>query len=132
LPYLETLHALYGAGVPMKTAHTTAVGTVRLGAVASRLRLADAIVQSGRPLREALAETAALHVETRTLLHTGEQTGQLEDALRRALDRRRDVTGRNLAAVSRRVGQVAYGIAVVLCVVVIFRFYSNYLGMWRR
>lgn len=128
LPYLETLHALYGAGVPLKTAHPAAIATVHNGVVADRLRIADRIVQSGRPLREGLAETLALHPETRALLDSGEQAGQLEDALRRALERRRDVTGREIAATARRVGQIAYGIAVVACVVIIFRFYSRLYG----
>lgn len=132
LPYLETLHALYGAGVPLKTAHPAAVAAVQNGDVAARLRIADGIVQSGRPLREGLAEALALHGETRSLIDTGEQTGQLEDALRRALERRRDVTGRETTAAARRVGQVAYAAAVVACVVIIFRFYSGYLGMLHR
>lgn len=132
LPYLETLHALYGAGVPLKAAHPAAIATVQNGQVADRLRIADRILQSGRPLREGLAESLALHAESRALLSTGEQTGQLEDALRRALERRRDVTGREVATTARRVGQVAYGIAVIACVVIIFRFYSGYFGMMRR
>lgn len=132
LPYLETLGALYGAGVPLAGAHGQAVATVRIGSVAARLRLADRIVQSGRPLREALAETLALHQETRTLLGNGEQSGTLEDAIGRALARRRDVASRNLMLTCKLVGRIAYGAAVVLCVVVIFRFYSSYLGIWHR
>jgi type II secretory pathway component PulF len=128
LPYLETLHALYASGVPLKSAHSAAVATVKIPAVGDRLRIADRVLQSGRPLREALAESAALHAETRTLIATGEQTGQLENALDRALQRRRDVTGRDVATTAKRAGQIAYGIAVVLCVVVIFRFYSSYYG----
>jgi type II secretory pathway component PulF len=132
LPYLETLWALYASGVPIKTAHADAVATVSIPAVGDRLRIADRVVQAGRPLHEALAESVALHPESRTLLTTGEQTGQLEDALDRALQRRRDVTGRDIATTAKRAGQIAYGIAVVLCVVVIFRFYSGYFGMMHR
>ena len=132
LPYLETLGALYGAGVPLAGAHAQAVATVAVGGVAARLRLADRIVHSGRPLRDALAETMALHQETRTLLGNGEQSGTLEDAISRALARRRDVAGRNLVLMSKLVGRIAYGAAVVLCVVVIFRFYGSYLGALRR
>lgn len=132
LPYLETLGALYGAGVPLASAHGQAVATVRVGNLAARLRLADRIVQSGRPLREALTETMALHQETRTLLGNGEQSGTLEDALGRALTRRREVASRNLVMLSKLVGRIAYVTAATVCLVVIYRFYSSYFGIWRR
>jgi type II secretory pathway component PulF len=128
LPYLETLHALYGAGVPLRDAHRSALATVPAGAVAARLRVADAAVQAGRPLRDGLAEALALHPETRTLLATGEHSGHLEDALQRALVRRQDVTGREVAVLARRTGQIAYAAAVVAVVVVVFRFYSDFYG----
>ena len=132
LPYLETLQALYGAGVQLGAAHHAALGTVRAGAVANRLQIADRILQTGRPLREALAEAAALHPETRNLLATGEQAGQLEDALGRALARRRDVTSRELIKLARWAGQAAYLLAVVACAIVILRGANGYFSLWRR
>lgn len=131
LPYLETLHALYGAGVQLNQAHAAAVGTVRVGAVRQRLQIADRVLQSGRPLREALHEAIALHPESRQLLATGEQAGQLEDALHRALDRRRDVAARELAGTARRVGQIAYFVALVACVLLIAQFYTSYFARIR-
>ncbi|MFY9340913.1 MAG: type II secretion system F family protein, partial [Planctomycetota bacterium] len=132
LPYLETLHGLYGAGVALKAAHAAAVATVWAGAVRARLQIADQILQSGRPLREGLAEALALHLETRTLLSTGEQAGQLEDALRRALDRRREVAAREVADSARRIGQVAYALAVGACLLLIIRALSGYFALLRR
>ncbi len=131
LPYLETLGALYGAGVPLNEAHRAAVGTVPPGQVQARLQIADRILQGGQPLREALAQALALHTETRSLLSTGEHAGQLEEALGRALVRRRDVTGRGIAAVSRLAGQIAYVLAIVGVVVIVYRFYSSYFAMMK-
>lgn len=132
LPYLETLHALYGAGVQLAAAHAAAVAAVTAGSVQQRLRIADGMLQRGQPLAEALAGAIALHPETRQLLATGEQTGQLEDALARALARRRGVAVRDLGALARRIGQVAYAVMVVAIVVLVFRFYSGYFGLLRR
>jgi type II secretory pathway component PulF len=132
LPYLETLAALYGAGVPLKTSHGAAIATVPIAHVKSRLRIADGILQQGRPLREALGEAAALHQETRLLLATGEQAGQLESALGRALSRRREVLGRRVEFLGRTAGRVAYTAAVVAVVVIVWRFYSSYYGMLGR
>jgi len=132
LPYLETLHALYGSGVPIAAAHAQAVGTVRVAMVRERLAIADAIVQRGQPLREGLQQALALHPETRSLLATGEQAGQLEDALQRALLRRIDVTGRDLEQFARRLGQIAYFAAAAVCVILILKFYGSYFGGWRR
>lgn len=132
LPYLETLHALYGAGVQLAPAHAAAVAAVPPGAVQKRLAIADRILHGGRPLAEALDESLALNPETRSLLATGERAGQLEDALARALARRRDVTGRAIAETARRGGQVAYFIAVAGCVIVIFQFYTGYFALLRR
>ena len=135
IPYLETLHALYGAGVQLLAAHHTAVATVRLSTVRDRLQLADGILHGGTSLREALAQTASLHPETRNLLATGEQAGQLEDALRRALLRRREVGARDLANLARRAGQALYAIAALAVILFLVHFYSGYaasLAKFRR
>lgn len=131
LPYLETLHALYASGVPLARAHAEAVGTVRVAMVRERLDIADRILQTGRPLREALEQALALHPETRALLAGGEQAGQLEDALLRAFTRRSEVAARDVQHFARRAGQCAYFAAVVLCAVLILRFYSGYFGLLR-
>ena len=125
-PYLETLHALYGAGVPLLAAHRTAVDTVRFATVRDRLRIADGILHGGTSLREALAQSASLHPETRSLLATGEQAGQLEDALRRALLRRREVGARDLANLARRAGQALYALAALAVILFLIHFYSGY------
>lgn len=124
IPYLETLHALYGAGVPMRQAHAAAIEAAPPGQAASRLRIADAVVRDGRPLHEGLATALALHPETRILLQNGESAGQLEDALARALQRRRDVQGRALAALGRGVGNVAYALATATVLWIVVSFYS--------
>ena len=128
LPYLETLGALYGAGVPLNLAHRAAVATVPKGQVLQRLQIADAVVQGGQPLQQALAQSLALHSETRSLLATGEHAGQLEEALGRALVRRREVTGRAITALTRWAGHIAYALAVVGVAFIVVRFYSAYFA----
>lgn len=128
LPYLETLHGLYGAGVPLLQAHAAAADVVPAGELSARARIADGILRQGRPLQEALAAAAALHPETRMLLATGEQSGQLEDALARALARRRDAVGRGLSTLARRVGQIAYVAAMLGVAALVVQFYSGYFA----
>jgi type II secretory pathway component PulF len=128
LPYLEALHGLYGAGVPILQANTTAVDAVRTGSVRERLQSADRVLQGGRRLGDALQQTGALHPETRSLLATGEQAGQLEDALRRALERRRQVVSVEVQAAARLLGNVAYALAAGAVVWIVFHFYSSLYG----
>ena len=132
LPYLETLHALYAAGVPIVEAHRRAVDAVRMQGLRERLEIAHSKLQGGRPLREALHETVSLEPETRTLLANGEQAGQLEDALLRAVERRQHVATRKFEVAARRVGQLAYVIAIIGVVVVVYNFYSSYFALLRR
>lgn len=128
LPYLETLHALYTAGVPLVQAHRAAVDAIAVRGVQDRLRIADRILAEGRPLAEALHGALALHAETRTLLATGEKAGQLEEALRKALVRRREVVGRNLGDLARWAGIAAYAIAVGCALFYIGWIYTTTIG----
>ncbi len=128
LPYLETLAALYGAGIPLATAHRTAVATVPFAGVRARLQIADAAVQSGRKLAEGLHEALALHQETRALLATGEQAGQLEDALARALVRRRSVAVRAAGSAARLFGAIVYGATMVTIAWIVVSFWTNFYG----
>lgn len=132
LPYLETMHALYASGVPVPRAHQTATATVPIASVRRRLEVADRVLQGGEPLATALARGLALHPETRSLLQSSEAAGQLEDALGRALARRRERAGRGVANVSRWFGNTIYAVAVIGCVVVIFNFYLAYANMLGR
>src|SRR5262245_179575 len=125
LPYLETLHALYGAGVPLAQAHPAAVAAVPLVSLRRRLEVADRTLQSGRSLTDSLAQALALNAETRSLLATGEHAGQLEDALQRSLVRRRDVAARDIGTSARLLGHGAYLLAFVFVVSIVFTFYLN-------
>jgi general secretion pathway protein F len=135
IPYLETLQAMYGAGVPLVQAHGTAVATVPNDAVRQRLAIAGRVLGEGRNLTEALAASVSLHPDTRRLLATGEQSGQLEDALLRALTHRREMSARAVSSTLRRGTTIVYAIAVVLAVTVIFTFWFRLYGgtpIWRR
>lgn len=129
LPYLETLQAMYGSGMPLAQAHPRAVAAVPVQSVQRRLQIADGVLRSGRPLGEALAQALALHPETRMLLTTGEQSGQLEESLQRALVRRRDVTGRATSDAARRFGSAVYLLAVVAVAYFVVSFYTSYFKM---
>tara|TARA_R110002096_G_scaffold121528_33_gene263227 strand:- start:772 stop:1662 length:891 start_codon:yes stop_codon:yes gene_type:complete len=131
LPYLESLHSLYGAGVPIVEAHNQAVRSVRMHGLQERLIMAQKLLEDGAPLREALQSSGSLCNETRSLLATGEHAGQLEDALLRALTRRQEVASQKLATAAQRLGQVAYALAVVGITIMVFKFYSGYFAMMR-
>ena len=66
---------------------------------------------------------------TRSLLATGEESGQLEDALKRALIRRQEIASRKLNLAAQRLGQAAYMLAVAGAIIIIFQFYSGYIAM---
>ena len=128
LPYLETLHALYAAGVPLAQAHPAAVAAVPFASLQRRLQVADRVLQGGRSLTESLAQALALNLETRSLLATGEHAGQLEDALQRSLVRRRDVAARDIGTTARMLGNAAYLLAIVFVVSIVFTFYFKLYG----
>lgn len=126
LPYLESLHALYGAGVPIVQAHEQAIRSVRMVGLRERLGRTQSMLAAGTPLREALHESQALSTESRSLLATGEQAGQLEDALQRALTRRQDVASSKLLTAAKMLGHVTYLLAIVGVVTIVYQFYSAY------
>ena len=129
LPYLESLHSLYGAGIPIVDAHRKAIATVRMHGLQERLIMAQKLLEDGAPLREALQTSTSLCPETRSLLATGEESGQLEDALKRALIRRQEIASRKLNLAAQRLGQAAYMLAVAGAIIIIFQFYSGYIAM---
>ncbi len=128
LPYLEAMHALYGAGVPVVDAHRTATATVHMQGLRAQLGVAQRLLEEGRSLREALETSASLSPESRTLLATGEQAGELEDALQRAVTRRAEMARRRLETAARTLGAVAYAIAAVGVALLAVTFYLNYYG----
>lgn len=132
IPYLETLHALYGAGVRLPDAHRAAMAAVPFAAVRARLAVADRALADGRTLSEGLAAGLGLHAESRNLLATGERSGQLEDALDRAAKRRRECATVATERLVRTFASVFYGAAVVAAVIVILSFYGRIAQFYRR
>ncbi len=128
LPYLQTLRGLYAAGIPLLQAHPQAIKTVPVATMQKDLERADARLQEGRPLAEALDASQALSRETRQILATGETSGDLEGALQRAAIRR-DQTLRSRAQRGARVlAGTIYVLAVGVATYVIFSFYTGYYG----
>jgi type II secretory pathway component PulF len=134
IPYLQTLQAVYGAGVPLLQAHADAMATVPNAALRQRLTVAARVLGEGRSLTEALATSVALHPETRSLLAIGERAGQLEDALQRALRHRRDVAQRTVTNTIRRATTTVYLLAMALAAALILSFWFRLYGgvrAWR-
>ncbi|MFN3240746.1 MAG: type II secretion system F family protein [Planctomycetota bacterium] len=126
LPYLEALHSLYGAGVPIVDAHRTAFPTVHMQGLRKQLGVAMTMLEQGRPLHEALESSASLSPETRQLLATGERAGQLEESLARAIDRRSEMAGRRLKVASRTISGVIYGLVAIGIAIFAIQFYTAY------
>lgn len=131
IPYLETLQSLYGAGVPIVEAHANALAAVPNPALQRRLAVAGRVLGSGRTLTEALAEAVALHPDTRSLLAAGERAGTLEDALTRALQRRREVSQRGVALLLRSIAVGIYALAAAIAVALILSFWFSLYGQLR-
>lgn len=129
IPYLESLHGLYAAGIPLREAHPRAVAAVPVRAVRVRLQAADHTLQEGLPLGEGLARAGALLPETRSILTGAETHGDLEDALRRATERRRQQLTSGSQSLVHAVGALAYGLAVLSVAFVVLRFYGFYLSL---
>ncbi len=131
LSYLETLHACYASGVPLLTANQQAVAACPVLAIRQHLFLADQLAQQGRGIAESLTQLRAVHAETLTVLAVGEKTGTLEDALQRAIGRRRDVAQRRATALAKGVGVAIYVLGVAVAAATILSFWSGYAAALR-
>jgi len=131
LPYLEVLHALYASGVGLRDAHGRACRACPIAAVRERLLQADTQVQSGRSLGEALAVASPVHAETLSILTNGERAGDLEDALLRAIRRRRDTAARRVMTLSGLIRVLAYAFGAAVVLVLVVTFYSGYAAAIR-
>jgi type II secretory pathway component PulF len=130
--YLEALHDLYASGVPLREAHPRALAAVPVAWVRMRLFAADAALQRGEPLVASLAAANALREETLRILAPGERAGDLEAALARALQRRRDTLARNLGRLRRAASLLVTAFAFGVAVWVILAFYGGLFGSLGR
>jgi type II secretory pathway component PulF len=128
LAYLTALQHLYRAGVPLRDAHPAALRAVPLASLRRSLFGADAALQAGGPLTDALAGQRSLSPETLELLALGERTGTLSESLGRAADHagRKLVAGYRSAA--RWVGAAAYALAVLAVAYTALSFYGGLYG----
>ncbi len=128
LPYLEALHGLYAAGIPIIEAHQDATRTCPVAWLRMRLTHASRHLTEGSGLAESLAMEAAVCADTQGLLSKAELSGNLEDAVLRAADRRRQVLRRKVTRASKALGTGSYIIAVLVVAMVAISFYSSYLS----
>ncbi|MHC4514478.1 MAG: type II secretion system F family protein [Planctomycetota bacterium] len=128
VPYLQSLLGLYAAGVKVHEAHQLAANSVAVPYVRHRLRAANTGLESNRSLAESLARSNALCLETQQLVTTGEAAGELEDALRRSLQRRLDCLERRLGRWATAIATTVYALAAAYAIYLVFAFYGNYYG----
>ena len=131
LPYLYSLHGLYGAGVKVHEAHALAMKTSGVPSVRRRLEESGRALARGGTLSEALHLCSALHPETRQMLAAGEASGDLEETLARAVQRRQtsvDLHSRRLVTVCVVTAQV---LAFAFAGYVILSFWSGYYSALR-
>lgn len=134
LPYLQSMHGLYGAGVKIHEAHALALKTSPVASVRQRLEESGRALARGSTLSEALHLCTALHPETRQMLASAEAAGDLEHALDRAVERRQnatDLSTRRLMTIGLATVQVfVYGFAGYLIINFWLSYYAG-LGMLR-
>jgi type II secretory pathway component PulF len=127
LPYLHAFHGLYSAGVPIVEAHAEALKTSPIPGVRLRLFQASQAIGEGQGYADALQKAGALHSETRQMLSSAEVSGDLENTLERAIQRRQD----SLERKSRILAKIAVAtITVLVYGFVAYVIFSFYLGMY--
>ena len=129
LPYLQVLHGLYATGVTLREAHAAACASYPLADGQRALRQADQLLQAGQPLAAVWAQAPVLSGETVQLLTSGEQAGELEQALARALERRSARAQAQASQLIGMLGTAVYVAAAGLAIFVIFSFYASYLAL---
>ncbi len=126
LPYLQSMHGLYGAGVSIHQAHELALATSPIRSVRQQLIEAQDAMRDGSTLSQALHQCSALHAETRQMIASAEVAGELEQALARAVERRQtaiDLRTQSLLTASVVAVQVlVYGFTAY----VVLSFWLNY------
>lgn len=127
LPYLTALSILYAAGVPLRAAHRDALATARGAWLRAHLDAVTPALERGEGFAVSLAAHAALTPETLRLVTEGERTGGLEDALRRAIERRRQELLATLSRVAGIVGVLAYMAAAGSVLWIAVSFYGGML-----
>ena len=132
LPYLRVLHGLYASGVTLRDAHSAACASYPLVDGQQALQRADRLLQDGQPLTAVWAQAPVLASETVQLLSSGEQAGELEQALARALQRRSERAQAQARRLIGILGTTIYVAAASLAIFVIFAFYSSYLALLFR
>jgi type II secretory pathway component PulF len=118
--------AMYSAGVPLSSAVASAAsasGSAIIGAAVGR---AVSRVERGESLSVALAETGAFNSLFLDMLRTGEQTGDLDNMVRRAADHLESEAEAKAYQYSHIFSTVVYLIVAVLVGFAVIRFYMGY------
>lgn len=126
--YFRSLSLLIGSGVPITRALERSAATCANPYIERDLLRAVPFVKNGATLVEAFAGSKFVPQVAHELLHIGEQSGKLEEALNKAAQYQMDEAV-HAVNVATRVGEVVISLAVAAVVgYIVISFYSSYLG----
>jgi len=126
--FTQAFEALYSAGVATPKAVEMAADTAGNAVLAKRLRQAVPILKEGNDVGLALEATNAFSPMTINMIHTGVESGKLDEMLDRAADQ----AGEEAAAAIKRLGviipAIVYLIAAGIAIVMIFMMLMQYIN----
>jgi type IV pilus assembly protein PilC len=119
-------------GMPIATAldlSLEATGNAAFAAASPRVRSA---IRGGSDLTAALTATRLFPEEFGHVLAVAEESGRLDDVLRRQAEHYDDEAGRRLATLATLAAWGVWALVAVALIVVIFRLFGSYLGLLDR
>ena len=126
--FFRSLALLIGSGIPIVHAIERAAAVTSNPYVEQDLLRAVPYVKEGCTLVEAFAGSQYLSSTAREMLHVGEESGQLEDAMHKVAQYQMDEAV-HAVNVATRVGEIFITLAVAAVVgYIVISFYSNYYG----
>lgn len=126
--FFRSLSLLVGSGLPIAYAIERAASTTLNPFIEKDLLAAVPRVAAGMTLSEAFAPCRFLTPQTREMIHVGEESGRIEDTLRKASDYQMEEAV-HAVNVATRVGEVVIIIAVAIIIGwIVFSFYGRFYG----
>lgn len=117
------------AGMPIRRSMETSLRATGNPAFAGESPKAEAVVQSGGTVGEALAETKLFPREFLEIVYVGETSGTVPELFRKQSAHLEDDARRKLAALTTALGWVIWGIVAMFIVFFIFKIALFYVSM---
>ncbi len=126
--FFRSFSFLVGSGMPITRAIESAAAVTANPYIEQDLATAVPRVRTGVTLVEAFEPCRYLNRQTREMLRVGEESGNLEDAARRASEYQFQ-EAKHAVSLATRVGEVLIGLAVAVVIgYVVISFWSTYFG----